>query len=184
MTGEDVKVEIEQAAGVLVGQPLLWFGRAADMAMIHFGVERTYVRNGKPRTVGDWALHIQCPWRIIRDGEILVGYSDMRVPPVGIDPEVFDPDESRTRRDDLTDAFEVHGRQAHLVTMISATTTADLRLELADGCRLEVLPDFASSEADAYEYWRLFQHGPDMPHFVVSAGQTEWQGSGDQPGAG
>lgn len=151
------------------------------MAMFQFGAEHTEMSRGESRMFGDYALHVQCPWRIVRDGVILVGYSDMRVPPVGSDPKAFDPNDGRSRRDDLTDEFERHGSDAHAVTSLEAARIGDLRLTLADGCVVEILPDFASAEDDTYEYWRLFEPGSETQHFVVSAGRAEWQGTGARP---
>ena len=67
-----------EALSSLVGLPVLKIGRAADLLWIHFGSWRDIpARNGGTRAVGDWALHIQAPWRIIKDQTILVGDWDM-----------------------------------------------------------------------------------------------------------
>jgi hypothetical protein len=44
----------------LVGLELSIARRAADMRVFHFG----RIRKVEKGTVGDYALHIQCPWRL------------------------------------------------------------------------------------------------------------------------
>ena len=53
----------------LIGKAMWACGRAADMATFQFGGPRPVVDfYGRPREVGEYALHVQCPWRIVRDG--------------------------------------------------------------------------------------------------------------------
>jgi hypothetical protein len=66
--------EIENELSVLVGLPLMDAGRAADLEWFHFGQPHTIVdRKGKPKEVGDYALHIQCGWRIVKDDRVIEG---------------------------------------------------------------------------------------------------------------
>jgi hypothetical protein len=90
-----MREEIENELSVLVGLPLWIAGRVADLEWFHFGQPHTVVdRKGKPKEVGDYALHIQCGWRVVKDDCIIVGSRDLYYPPNGlIDvPEDFDWD--------------------------------------------------------------------------------------------
>lgn len=63
---------IEAALAPLVGLPLWASGRAGDLQWFQFGAKHAVVAQsgsakGTERTVGDYALHVQCAWRI--DGE-------------------------------------------------------------------------------------------------------------------
>ena len=60
----------------LVGLKLSIARRAADMLVLHFGTIREVEsrslsgrkKDAKKGTVGDYALHIQCAWRLFRPG--------------------------------------------------------------------------------------------------------------------
>src|SRR5712691_2385776 len=56
---------MDQALEVLVGLPLRSMGRAADLEWFGFGHPREVPkRNGGTKIVEDWALHVQCAWRL------------------------------------------------------------------------------------------------------------------------
>ena len=62
---------------LLVGLKLSVARRAADLRNFQFGPMRA-VEGG---TLGEWALHVQCPWRIEGpDGNIVTGRSDLWEP--------------------------------------------------------------------------------------------------------
>ena len=70
--------EIRHALTRLVGLNLASAGRAADMRMFQFGTMRPARKSdlpalkNKPRgLIGDFALHVQCLWRIETDNKIL-----------------------------------------------------------------------------------------------------------------
>ncbi|HWF38600.1 MAG TPA: hypothetical protein VG322_08780, partial [Candidatus Acidoferrales bacterium] len=100
--------QIEQATSALVGKPLWQCRRAADMAMFQFG-RRRKIQNvrGEWREVGDIALHVQCRWRLLRDGLIVIGSSDLYYPAEfeegGNVPDEFDWDTDNNLRDKLLD---------------------------------------------------------------------------------
>ena len=68
----NVDSEITRALHPLVGLKFSGAGFAADMRTFQFG---ELVKSGK-RTIGKYALHVQCPWRIEHAGKILTGRSD------------------------------------------------------------------------------------------------------------
>jgi hypothetical protein len=74
-------VRIEQKLSPLIGLRLSATHRAASMRMFDFGELQT-VRSklrGKDRfrTVGQFALHVQCPWRIEGPDGLVTGLSDL-----------------------------------------------------------------------------------------------------------
>lgn len=172
-----MKEEIDEHLHILVGQPLTAGSHAADMVMFGFGPEVTGVVHGRTMTrVGIW-LHIQCPWRIVREGVMLVGYGDYHWPPIGsaVDYDEFEErDAPRSRRDDLVDSFVAHGDTAHIVVEAEGATIGDLRVALSDGCVLEVFPHEATQGGDGHdEYWRLLPGIDATEHFVVTAHGVE-----------
>jgi hypothetical protein len=64
----------------LRGLPLRAAGAAADLLWLQFGAAHTVVaqfgpRRGQPRPVGEYALHLQCPWHLASHaGDRGVGY--------------------------------------------------------------------------------------------------------------
>src|SRR5262249_58293817 len=70
--------QIKRTIAPLVGLPLWAFGRAADLVWIHFGSRRTVTdRKGVEKQVGDYALHVLCPWRITLGEKIVTGRGDI-----------------------------------------------------------------------------------------------------------
>ncbi len=138
------------------------------MLTLEFGEMRERTVRGRIRKESDFAVHIQCPWRIVRDDSMVVGYSDMRCPPTGVSEDAFDPNEQRTMRDELVERFILHGDPAHAVRRAKGSIIGDLRIDLEDGCVVEVFPDLITpSSGGGYEYWRLFVPGDNSSHFVV-----------------
>ncbi len=69
--------QVERALASLVGLPLRERARAADMEMFSFGDTHLRVaqfgpRKGQTVEVTDFALHIQCAWRIRGPSGIVV----------------------------------------------------------------------------------------------------------------
>ena len=124
----------------------------------------------------EYSLHVQCRWRIVRDGSMLVGSADIFWPPEGSEVSYrdFDYDGRRSRRDELIDGFMLHGERAHIVNRAQGASTGDAQVALNDGCVLELWPDHRSGvEADGpFEYWRFFRAGADA-HLVVTASGIE-----------
>jgi hypothetical protein len=163
-----VKAEIDKAVSILVGLRLTTDGRAVDMVTLGFGPVREEETRGKLRTIAQYALHIQCPWRLMGGGVVLAGYTDWRFPPAGVSNHGFVPSDAHlTRRDELVRSFRSHGSDAHVVESAEGATAGDLRVVFADGCVLEVFPDFATPD-DHDEYWRLFPTGNLERHFLVT----------------
>jgi hypothetical protein len=130
----------------IVGQPLWGCGRAADLLWLQFG-ERHLVPSlrGAKRETGDYALHVQCAWRIVCRQEILSA-SDL---------------EPAARIDMGLSAF-VSEHCPAMVQRIDGDDNGGLSIALSGGCVVEVLPD-----DDSEEQWRLLQPGKNIPHLVL-----------------
>jgi len=152
------------ALAPLEGLPLRSLGRAANLLWLHFGTLREVpTRSGGTKTVGDWALHIQCPWRLARQGEIVVASSDFYYNFAG-DP-LDDWDKSGKSRFDhaaaaLSAEFEVNGPA---VLSVTPDSFGGFTLWFAYYYHLDVFPN---SSYPSTEHWRIFQPGKLESHFV------------------
>ena len=158
---------IHQALAPLVGHPLRTIGRAANMVWLHFGEMREVTtRDGGTKTVGDWAVHVQCPWRISKRGRIVIAYRDFYYSPVG---DVLDDwDTAGASQFDsaavsLRTEFET---DPPVVTSVQPEDVVGFSIYFSHDYRLDVFPDCSS---DLSEYWRIFQPGDSSKHFVFSS---------------
>jgi hypothetical protein len=168
-------LRIEAALQPLAGLPLWRSTRAADMQCFHLGAEVTSIskfgpRKGQAFTHGEYALHVQCGWRIVGPNGIVVGWSDLYLA-AGPDPYAksddwdWDP-QGASRRDERVAAW-LDGR-VHVVERVLADPLGGCVLLFAGGFSLEILP---TSSHDG-EYWRLLGAAA-MPHFVVTGAGIE-----------
>ena len=174
---QTVREQIEQRLSVLLGLPLWAMGRAADLEWFHFGGQREVVnRRGEKKAVGDWALHVQCPWRIVHMGKILVASADLYYP-AGIhrfdDLELADEggwawDRNGPRRlDERTAALQqLLDTDPPTVEGVQADAVGSLRISFSGGYMLELFPN---GTLDDQEHWRFFEPYRDKRHFVVGA---------------
>ena len=114
--------EIENALRPLIGLKLSIARRAADLCNFQLGDIRTAapgIRPGPRGTVGEYALHIQCPWRIDGPGGIVTGRPDLWMLPSGeYPPDGWEPQYGNNRQDEriarrclIDDKGENTGRQ-------------------------------------------------------------------------
>jgi hypothetical protein len=162
-----VKCEIETALTVLVGKPLWSSGRAVDLEWFEFGARKPATdSHGKPTEVGEYALHVQCAWRITHDEQVVVGSRDLFYPPQETEDDVpdFDWEQSPNRRDArVAELFKNETRQ-FVVQRVEVGDAGAFTLVLNDGYALDVFPHDSLST----EHWRLFQPRVAGPHFVVT----------------
>lgn len=132
-------------------------GIAAGMLTMSFGASVSRIsHSGEKITTGEIALHIQCPWRIIRDQVVLVGSSDYGA--------IEDEEEAIGYiHDRLAAVFSDEPR----VEAIESREGYAFRMRLSNGALLDVLP--TQSHTDDYpEFWRIFRVASDAPHFVAA----------------
>lgn len=135
---------LDAALRPLVGLPAWGIEWAADMLMLQFGppvvvTNQFGPRKGQSRTVGQYALHIQCAWEIRGPGA-RVGLYDERSHRAGA-------------RAALTGD--------HRVRSATADVTGGLRLVLEGAFSVTAAP------LGDGEYWRVFHSGDTSRHFVV-----------------
>jgi hypothetical protein len=64
----------KEALSSLIGTRLSKYGRAIDMLIVQFGELRTLKQpRGRQGLVGQFALHVQCCWRVRKGSKLLVG---------------------------------------------------------------------------------------------------------------
>ena len=169
--------EIESSLQALIGLPLLSVGRAADLEWFQFGRPQTVTNSrGETKTVGEYALHIQCAWRIRNSAGIIVASHDRYEPAEAVeDLESFDWDQpganlcDRKMRQFLAEAKG----DSQIVTQVEADDVGSLRILLSTDVAIELFPD--SSEEDEYsEHWRFFQSTSGTKHLVVRNGGCSW----------
>jgi hypothetical protein len=164
-----MNAQIETATRVLIGTALWKCTRAADMACFQFGQRRKVLdRNGKEREVGEYALHVECAWRIIQGDRVVVGRQDLYYPAEydedRLIPEGFDWEHDPNRHDKLLGTLFENGAREFMVTGVEVGAARSFHIELGSDFSLEVFPSNSLSD----EHWRLFEPSMDKPHFVVT----------------
>jgi hypothetical protein len=163
--------EIEAALSPLVSKPLWGRARAADMEMFAFG-NRVRATLGGPREVGEYMLHVQCPWRVRTYDQLIVGSDDLFSPADDVDDADFDWDvEGKSRRDrELTELFTPWDADPPLVEGVTADELGGAVIALDNGMTLELFPA-ESGDGEGEELWRLLPADDD--HFVVTTAGVE-----------
>jgi hypothetical protein len=157
----------QRALRRLVGLRLSIARRAADMAVFHFG-RVTELIDG---SVGEVALHVQCPWRIRGPRGVVTGRSDLWEPLLGPRRAGWDYERDGNVLDDrlwrLLGGYDKRTRSAVndssrlTVESVAADAVGGAAIRMSGGYHLELFP-----EASRGEEWRLFVPGSDH-HFVV-----------------
>ena len=164
------------AFDVLIGLRLSIMRRAADMLVAHFGAIRPHPSG--EGTVGDYALHVQCPWRF--DGPLgtVTGRDDLwEYAGPGERPDNWSYEDGLSlqderlshffRRDEHTRSW-VNESDRFLTIAAQQTERGDVRIELSGDYALIVFPAGHKGEA-----WRLFAPGSDADHLVFPGPATD-----------
>jgi hypothetical protein len=159
---------------LLIGKRFWRCTRAADLACFQFGAHhKSQAFRGEEKEVGDYALHVQCAWRIIRSNDIVVGRSDLFQPKdSGHTPEDFDWTKGNLFDTRVRELFG-QGREYEVIGC-SMGPAGSLSIQLQSDLKLEVFPDSSTASAD-YEFWRIFSPShegkppdPAEKHYVVT----------------
>jgi hypothetical protein len=154
----------------LVGMKCWGWGRAADLASFQIGTQRTVIdHQGKAKTVGQFALHIQCSWRIVQPGRVIVASGDLYYTPDGHAPGPdFDWEPRGANRRDVNLDHLFSDDQQLVVRDVKLECAGFLRIMFANNVCLEVFPDSSLDQ----EQWRLFQPYTGRPHMVACGGSV------------
>ncbi|HEX3053674.1 MAG TPA: hypothetical protein VHP83_23650 [Aggregatilineaceae bacterium] len=162
---------IKEALSVLIGLPLYDAGRASDLEWFHFGSQRTITYPRGTKTVGEYALHVQCSWRIATTEQVIVASRDLYYPPNNDRniPDDFDWDVHMGNRHDQRMALFLENLvSAPLrVAVIEVGLAGNLKLFFSGTCALEIFPDDSFTDSSS-EHWRFFRPGDIKNHFVVT----------------
>jgi hypothetical protein len=173
-----VQSRIQQALDKLLGLQLSQTRRAAELRIFHFG--RITTRDDQ--SWGEWALHIQCSWRVEGNVGLVTGKGDLWEPlePLSAtrikewnyhtDGNMQDAKLSEL----LGSAIPVKagyaknsGRALHVET-VSAARCGGFTIGLSGGYELVAFTDRSVSEC-----WRLFKPDDnDYPPLVVIGGRV------------
>jgi hypothetical protein len=163
----------------LIGLRLGLARNAGAMKVLHFGNIRPHP-SGKGN-VGDYALHIQCPWRIVSSEAIVTGSKDLAEPPEAM-PN-FDWNSALHEKDgnlqnkrlgelmggyDTSTRSYVNNAELLVVTEAQADCYSSVRVRLSPNYYIEVLPCGSSEGED----WRWLRPGDPSQQFAVGGGQV------------
>jgi len=166
---------IRSQIGKLIGLNLRYAGRASNLFWLGFGELISVTRRGKTEELAEYALDIQCSWRITKDNKILVGSRDFYSPRTGWNEENDDFDwdvQGNNRFDERIESFIENTKEHVAVERVEPDEVGGLKIFLSQGYLLEVFPD--TSEDDEYsEFWRFFNRRENSPHFVVTGNGIE-----------
>lgn len=156
-TGQQVITALSQ----IIGLPLTAARRAADMRTFQFGKLRPVDRG----SVGDFALHVQCPWRIEAPREIVTGYLDLWEPVEENAPfeDNWDYEKSPNLQDARLDQWLAQNELSLVVTTVDADEYGGAAISLGRDFVLRLFPAGTRGEQ-----WRLFRPKTDAPHFVIT----------------
>lgn len=167
----DMKEKIKTTLEQLIGLELTRTTRAANMECLKFGQQLINDQVDGQLNIGQFGIHLQCPWRITKGQEILIGSYDVYEQAdqnAKYDPD-YDWDNNVNLRDKKLDGLIQDKRLT--VEKITTDDFGGFEIILSDNIKLTTFP--ANSLKD--EYWRLLDNRPTMDkHFVVS-GEGIWE---------
>ncbi|MDL2262451.1 hypothetical protein LJC11_02995 [Bacteroidales bacterium OttesenSCG-928-I21] len=163
-----MKDSIKQTLQQLVGLEFTRTTRTANMECLKFGVLHRIDHKGIERQIGEFGLHLECPWRFTKKNIILVGNDDLFEQP----DEKAEYDENfnwdiqgGNLRDVKLDTFLKSAK--YIVKSVNADNLGGFELKFNRNIKLSVFPTL-SSKAEYSEYWRLLDNKDENKnHFVV-----------------
>lgn len=147
-------------------------GRAGSVVWCAFGSKHREVlnRHGEKKIVSEYALHIQCPWRIRFNDKLLAASHDKFYPAKRLSSTSLMNfnwhSSSRTLVDKRIEVFMRKSNKTPLfVSDVYVSEVGDMRITLNEKYFLELFSDSSVSE----EYWRLFTPYSRKKHLIFSS---------------
>ena len=150
--------------------------RAANLISLGLGETISITRRGNTEESPEFALHIQCAWRLSTDSKIVVASQDLFVPRSDWteEDEDFEWDIPGNNRFDERIKDFLKTADGNLVIIeVQVDSLGGLKILMSDSFVLEVFPD-SSYESEDWEFWRFFNRRQNSPHFVVSGNGIEY----------
>ena len=167
-----IRQQVIAALSQIVGLPLTAVRRAADMRTFQFGNLRPVDRG----SVGEFALHVQCPWRIEGPDGIVTGRLDLWEPVEENAPydENWDYEKSSNLQDARLERWLAECQGALVVRRVDADEFGGAAISFDRGFVLRMFPAGTRGED-----WRLFRPKTGMPHLVISGCEVEREAERD-----
>ena len=165
---ERIKTTLEKTIGLTLTRTT----RAANMECLKFGQHFITDKVDGELNIGEFGIHLQCPWRITNGQKILIGSFDVYEQAdqnAKYDPD-FDWDRPNVnlRDNNLNKLIE---NVKLTVEKIDADDFGGFEIIFNDNYTLTTFP----ATSITGEYWRLLDNRPNMEkHFVVS-GDGIWE---------
>lgn len=164
-----MSAEIELELGKIKGLKLQYAGRASNLFWLGFGEMVQMIRRGQIEETAEYALHIQCSWRITFDNKIVIAARDFYSPNSKWNGHIEDFDwdiQGNNRFDERIQSF-INDNEQIIVEEIAVDDFGGFTVILSNGYKLEIFPDSSEDDEDG-EHWRFFNSKEKSPHFVVS----------------
>jgi hypothetical protein len=140
-------------------------GAVGSLVMIQFGELRQVSDNkGGTKSIGEFAIHLSCAWRITRNDSIIAGFGDWEFRESEHRQTKVEPRFKSLVHQRLTSLDQDCSSHKHFVQSIEIGVAGAFALQCSDFLRVEVAP---MTSYDDVEYWRLLQPESEEPHFVV-----------------
>jgi len=165
-----MKEEIEDKLSVLINLPLTSTGRVVDLQWFVFGVTNPDESNNEHDQFNfEYAIHVQCAWRISDTKGIVVASRDRYYSANCSsyeDNQDFNWDVPGSNQCDqkIANFIESKSTKPLIILSVEADVVGSLRINLSEGYVLDLFPDDSLGK----EYWRFFKLNSDHTHFVVT----------------
>lgn len=173
MLNKEIVNDIYKKISIILNEPFRYIGRASDIAWLGFGedkISRDF--HGRERVLAQYALHIQCSFRIISSDKIILANSDMFEPSKKNEEKVnFNWDSVGENLYDekselLTKKLEVN---SFIVSDINISRYGDLKIRTSNDYVIEVFNNISYND----ESWRFFEPGCDKYHLIITGQKME-----------
>lgn len=164
---------IIKALSPLIGLPMWRGGRAVNLIWFEFGSRVSFIdERGDARIVGDYAIHLQCSWRLTNKRTLFVASRDMYEPrtdrPI-VDDAFNWSSPGRTYCDEQLENLFVNYKDSLIVTHVQADDFGGFELWLQHDFKLAVFLDISL----AVEGWRFLEPSKLSADFVMTGKGVE-----------